>query len=146
MEQILFRVPHADAGDAAQENAQAASAALDAGMPFAEVAAQYGDEEISPVPDALLPAMKLREYLGPTLVDTLLSMKPEQVSPPLRSGVGFHLLRLVERQAPSSPPFEEIESQVYHEYVRRSGDQALRNYLDQLRRESDVVIALPPAN
>jgi len=146
VEQILFRVPHADAGDAAQENAQAASAALDAGMPFAEVAAQYGDAEISPVPDALLPAMKLREYLGPTLVDTLLSMKPEQVSPPLRSGVGFHILRLVERQAPSTPPFEEIESQVYHEYVRRSGDQALRNYLDQLRRESDVVIALPPAN
>lgn len=146
VEQILFRVPYADEGNAAQEKAQSARAALDAGVPFAEVAVQYGDEEISPVPDALLPAMKLREYLGPTAVKALLELGPGDVSQPIRSGVGFHILRLAEMQAPSTPAFEEIESQVYHEYVRRSGDQALRNYLDQLRQESDVVIALPSAN
>lgn len=141
VEQVLFRVPYADEGRDAQEKARAARAALDAGQPFAEVAGQFGDEEISPVPDALLPPMKLREYLGPTAVEALLELEPGEVSQPVRSGVGFHLLRLVEMRPPSTPPFEEIESQVYHEYVRRLGDQALRSYLDQLRQEGSVVIA-----
>lgn len=145
-EQILFRVPYADEGEAAREKARVAREALDAGVPFAEVSVQFGDEEISPVPDALLPAMKLREYLGPSAVEALLELEPGEVSQPIRSGVGFHLLRLVEMRPLSTPPFEEIESQVYHEYVRRLGDRALRSYLDQLREEGSVVIALPPGD
>jgi parvulin-like peptidyl-prolyl isomerase len=79
-------------------------------------------------------------------VEALLELEPGEVSQPVRSGVGFHLLRLVEMRPPSTPPFEEIESQVYHEYVRRLGDQALRGYLDQLRQEGSVVIAPPAAD
>ena len=146
VEQVLFRVPYADEGKDAREKARAARAALDAGQPFAEVSVQFGDEEISPVPDALLPPMKLREYLGPTAVKALLKLEPGEVSQPVRSGVGFHLLRLIEMRPSSTPPFEEIESQVYHEYVRRLGDQALRSYLDQLRQEGSVVIAPPAAD
>ena len=142
VDQILFRIPYGDEGTAALRRAETAAAALKAGEPFAQVAERLGDDPISPLPSTLLPAMKLREYLGPTALEAVLKLESGEVSPPVRSGVGVHLLRLLDLQEPLSPPFEAIENQIRSEYIRRSGDRALRDYLDQLREESDVVIAL----
>ena len=143
--QILFRIPYADDGSAARARAVAAKAELDGGRPFAEVAGQYGDAEISPLPDALLPGMKLREYIGPSALDAALDLAEGETSGPVRSGIGFHLLRMTESTPPKTPAFEAIESQVYAEYVRRAGDRALRDYLDQLREEGEIFVALPAA-
>ena len=142
-DQILFRIPYESDGKEALERARSARAEIEAGVPFDEVAERRGDEEISPLPDALLPATKLREYIGPTALAAVVELEAGGVSAPVRSGIGIHLMRLVEVQPAVSPPFAEIESQVYNEYVRRAGDRALRSYLDQLREESDVIIALP---
>ncbi len=144
VDQILFRIPYNEEGDRALERAQVARRALNAGEPFDEVASRLGDSQISPLPDTLLPAMKLREYLGPTALGAVLELEPGEISPPVRSGIGVHLLRLIDARPTVSPPFEEIEIQIQSEYVRRAGDRALRTYLDQLREESDVVIALSP--
>jgi peptidyl-prolyl cis-trans isomerase C len=143
VDQILFRTPLNKEGNDALERAQAARTALDQGESFDELARRVGDSQISPLPDTLLPGMKLREYLGPTALDAVLQLEPGEISPPVRSGIGVHLLRLIEARPAVSPPFEEIETLIRSEYVRRAGDRALRVYLDQLREESDVVIALP---
>ena len=87
--------------------------------------------------------MKLREYVGPSALEAVLELETGQVSPPVQSGVGVHLLRLLEMQPPRTPAFDDIEAQIRSEFIRRAGDGALRNYLDQLREESDVVTALP---
>jgi len=146
VEQILFRIPHEADGSEAERRAKAARAELDGGAAFSDIAERYGDEEISPLPNALLPAMKLREYVGPSALEAVLALETGQVSPPVRSGVGVHLLRLAEMQPALNPDFDAIEAQIRSEYIRRSGDRALRNYLDQLRDESDVVIAWPKAD
>lgn len=146
VEQILFRIPYQADGSEAAKRASAARAELDAGMPFGDVAKLYGDDEISPLPNTLLPAMKLREYVGPSALEAVLELETGQVSPPVQSGVGVHLLRLLEMQPPRTPAFDSVEAQVRSEYIRRAGDRALRDYLDQLREDSDVVIALPPGD
>ncbi len=143
VEQILFRIPHLADGNEAAKRARAARAELDAGVPFTDIAKRYGDEQISPLPNTLLPAMKLREYVGPSALKAVLELETGQVSPPVHSGVGVHLLRLLEMQPSRTPAFDDIEAQIRNEYIRRAGDRALRNYLDQLREESDVVIASP---
>ncbi|HIG01954.1 MAG TPA: peptidyl-prolyl cis-trans isomerase [Myxococcales bacterium] len=143
VDQILFRIPYGDEGNSALQRAEEASAALKAGESFAQVAVRLGDDQISPLPDTLLPAMKLREYVGPTALEAVLELEAGEFSPPVRSGTGVHLLRLLDIKQAFSPPFEEIETQIRREYIRRAGDRALRNYLDQLREDSDVVIALP---
>ncbi len=143
VDQILFRIPYGDEGNSALQRAEEASAALKAGESFAQVAVRLGDDQISPLPDTLLPAMKLREYVGPTALGAVLELEAGEFSPPVRSGTGVHLLRLLDIKQAFSPPFEEIETQIRREYIRRAGDRALRNYLDQLREDSDVVIALP---
>jgi len=143
VDQILFRIPYEGDGTDALTRAQAARAELEGGADFQGVAGRLGDEEISPLPNALLPAMKLREYIGPTALAAVMELKPGETSLPVRSGIGIHLLRLVESVSSTSPLFEDVEEQVRREYIRRTGDRALRTYLDQLRAESDVTTALP---
>jgi parvulin-like peptidyl-prolyl isomerase len=137
--QVFFRVraPAEDAAAAAR--AAEASHRLRAGEPLERVRAELGDEEISPLPDALLPPAKLREYVGPTALRAVMELAPGATSAPVRSGTGYHVFRLVEREEPQLPPFEEIAEHVRAEWVRRAGDRALRGYLDDLRENAQVV-------
>jgi parvulin-like peptidyl-prolyl isomerase len=127
--------------DAARERARRATERLRAGEPFEAVRAELGSPEVAPLPDALLPPAKLREYVGPTALLAALDLAPGEASEPVRSAQGYHVLHLVERQAGGAPPLEEILPQVRAELRRRADDRALRERLDQLRAEAEVVVA-----
>lgn len=135
--QIFFRSRTTERGSP-EERAARAVGALAAGQPFDAVRKEHGDDEISPLPDVLLPALKLREYVGPTALRSALVLEVGEISDPIRSGTGVHILQLVDREEPRTPPFEQIEEQVHGEWRRRQGDRALRAYLDGLRE--DVVV------
>jgi len=128
--------------DEVRSRAESAREELLAGRDFETVRRELGDREISLVPDGLLPPTKLREYVGPTALKAAQALEPGELSPVVRSGVGFHILQLVDVQRARTPDFEEVESQVRSEWRRRTGDDALRLYLDELRASSDVVVAL----
>jgi parvulin-like peptidyl-prolyl isomerase len=139
--QIFFRVPTRDDEEAAAARAAEAHRRVAAGEAFEAVAAEAGDPPVSPLPDAPLPPTKLREYLGPTALRAVLELAPGAVAAPVRSGIGWHVLKLVEAEPPAAPPFEEIADSVRAEWVRRAGDRALRRYLDELREAADVAVA-----
>jgi parvulin-like peptidyl-prolyl isomerase len=144
VDQILFRVRDASLQEAAKQRAQRARAALRDGRAFSAVRDEMGDPVISAIPDALLPATKLREYIGPTALAAALKLDVGEVSGPVRSGVGFHLLRAVEREPSRTPDFAAFEAQIRAEWRRRAGDEALRNYLDELRSRATVVTRQDP--
>ncbi len=143
--QIFFRVtpvdPQVPPAAPAQERAQRARARLVAGDDYGAVKAQLGDFEISQIPDAMLPAAKLREYLGPTLLRTILELEIGQWSEPVRSGVGIHIVQLIDRERAETPPLSQIRKQVRVDWRRRQGDRALRNYLAELRARAEIEIS-----
>lgn len=149
--QVFLKLPsRASASDPDAEariraRAQEAHDLLAAGQPFEVVRAGFGDEEVSPVPDALLPPAKLREYVGPSALAAALELEQGGISDPVRSGVGLHVIQLVEREPERIPPFEAVIPQVAAEWRRRAGDEALRAYLEELREDADVRVssALP---
>jgi len=126
---------------AALKKAELAAARLRGGEDLTLVRAQLGDPELAPLPSGLLPPTKLREYLGPTVLRALRSLEVGTISDPVRSGVGYHVLQLLERQESTIPPLSEIRPQVVTEFQRRHADDALRDYLDGLRARSDVEVA-----
>jgi parvulin-like peptidyl-prolyl isomerase len=128
----------ADAG-AAHTRATEAAKRLRAGDDFDAVRTDLGDAEIAPLPDALLPPAKLADYLGPTALRALLTLAPGEVTDPIRSSTGYHVLQLLERAAGEAPPFEEMKPQVLAAFRKEAADQALRDYLAQLRRNADIV-------
>jgi len=139
--QIWARAATLADGNAAFERARAAAERLRRGEAFAAVQRDFGDVEISPVPDALLPAAKLADYLGPTALRTVLELEVGEISEPVRSSTGYHVLQLVELGSASVPAFESVSDQVLSEYRRRKADQALRDYLDGLRARAEIEIA-----
>lgn len=137
--QVLVR----QQGEAGLERARRAAERLRAGEAMERVAHELGDSEIAPLPDDLLPAAKLREYLGPSALRAALELEPGGVSDPVSSSVGFHVLVLVRREAAVVPPLADIELEVRAEWRRRAGDRALRDYLEALRESGDVGVVEP---
>ena len=138
--QIQFRSRDSPDSRAARARADEARRRLLAGDRMEDVRRLLGDSEISPLPDAALPPGKLRQYVGPSALDVVLSLEVGEVSEPVSSGGGFRVLELVEREPDRSPPFEEIESQVRVEWRRRAADRSLREYLDDLRARARIDI------
>ncbi len=100
-----------------------------------------GDEPVAKLPDAPLPAAKLREYLGPAAVDAAATLSPGEVTDPVRAAGGYQVLRLVARESNRVPELAEVEAEVRAEWRRRAGDEALRGYLDALRSRARIAVA-----
>ena len=139
--QIFFRVAAPADADAAEKRAREAARRWRGGESFAALRESFGDDPLSPLPDSLLPPAKLLDYLGPTALRAALGLSVGDVSDPVRSGVGFHLLQVIERKDAEAPPLAEIRPQVAAEFRRRAGERALRKYLDGLRKRADVAVA-----
>ncbi len=140
--QVFVRVT-APSDPAALARADEAAQRLRAGESIDAVQKALGDPPLAPLPDALLPPAKLRDYLGPTALRTALELDVGEVSDPVRSGTGYHVLQVADRQADTAPTLDEVRPQVVSEFHRQSSEQALRNYLDELRGAADVRVREP---
>lgn len=141
LRQIWVRSRSLADGEAAFERAREASERLRSGEDFERVRSELGDAESPPLPDALLPPNKLADYLGPTVLRAALELDLGAISEPVRSSTGYHVLQLVELGPADAPEFEAIRPQVLAEYRRRQADQALREYLADLRGRAELEIA-----
>jgi parvulin-like peptidyl-prolyl isomerase len=121
-----------------RDRAESARARLVGGEGRDAVAAASADRAVVEVPEVLLPRTKLRDYLGPALVEAIDALETGIWSEPLATTDGFRLVRVVEREASSAPPLAEIEALVRQDLVRRRGDDALRRYLEGLREATEV--------
>ncbi|WP_279243344.1 peptidyl-prolyl cis-trans isomerase [Candidatus Litorirhabdus singularis] len=127
-------------GEQAQARSSAAEQALLNGQDWQRVQHKMADTDILALPSSPLPVSKLRGYLGPTLADAALELAPGAISAPLTEQAGFTILQLIDLQAGPAPPLAQVEERVLREYQRRAADQALRDYLNDLRGGADVSI------
>ena len=135
--QVFVRVEGRPESEA-RARADEALRRLRAGEPLATVRAALGDDEAAPIPDALLPIEKVREYVGETAARAVSDTDAGATSDVVRSSMGFHVLLVMERTPPDVPPFDAIVDRVRAEWRRRADDAALRSALDDLRRQAKV--------
>jgi parvulin-like peptidyl-prolyl isomerase len=88
----------------------------------------------------MLPPSKVRDYVGPLILQSLEALPVDEWSEPIESGGGFYVVRVIEREPRIVPAFEQVEELVRQDLKRRRGDQALRDYLDDLRTRTPVAI------
>jgi hypothetical protein len=124
----------------AADRAARAVARLRAGEDTSEIESRLGDPQVSPLPNGMLPPGKIRDYVGPIILQTLETLAVGEWSEPIESGGGFYVARLIDREPRTIPAFEQVEDLVRQDLKRRRGDQALRDYLDDLRTRTPVAI------
>lgn len=130
---ILVEVGPADGQDAvarAQARAEEARGKAAAGEDFGALAAEYSD---GPGADSggLLGTFKQGE-MDPTLEREVFSLKPGEVSPVVRTGRGFLVLKVDQNEVGGYRPLAEVKDEIRE---RLYGEQIEKRFEDWLSRE-----------
>ena len=104
-------------------------------------AKRLAENEVINLPNVLLPAMKIREYIGPFLTQIAFGLEEGEVSDLIELDGNFHLLVPLQKIISSPPKFNDVYQEVESEYIRFKGEEMLDEYLDDLRNWYDVVKA-----
>ena len=99
------------------------------------------ENDIIRLPNVLLPAMKIREYIGPSLTQVALDLREGEVSQLIELDGRFHLLVSIKKMISNAPLFDDVYQEVESEYIRFKGEELLDEYLEDLRNWYDVVKA-----
>ncbi len=142
--QLRVRVASFPSRDAAR--VEAMQHALRAGQGFDAAVAASGAEAVV-VPDALLPAGKVADYVGPAVRDAAIALSPGEVTGPIDVGGVPTFVYLLDKRAGEVPPYEAVRDIVLEEWRRRAAENALDHYLAGLRRTAKIRYApdAPPA-
>lgn len=137
---LLVLPPGADAGTEAQVRAQAEDLARQARTgDFAALARQHSQDAASAARGGEVGTFALAGLL-PQARDTVAAMQAGQISEPVRSPTGLHILRLLDRQPARTAALNEVEPRL-RALLREQRQQALaRAYLDKLAPETSVAI------
>ncbi|MEE8475799.1 MAG: peptidyl-prolyl cis-trans isomerase [Myxococcota bacterium] len=105
-----------------------------------EVRAALADLPVARLPGGPLSIETVRQYLGPSVAQVASRLAVGEVSDPIRASPGYFVLRLRDRDPGEIAEFDTILEQVRAEYLRRRGDDGLRDYLAGLREAAEVRI------
>jgi peptidyl-prolyl cis-trans isomerase C len=64
--------------------------------------------------------------------------KPNDLTPVLESPVGYHVLQLLERQAPAVAPFDVVKGQITEFLKQRQSQETLAAHVQQLKSKGKV--------
>jgi len=111
------------------QEADAVLGQLQTGANFAALASEY-----DPVTGGDLGWFPRGYLLDARLDEALFGLQPEQITPVIETAAGFHILQLIEREAqrPLAPDA--------HQALQA---QALQDWLEQRRSQSDIQVLLP---
>ena len=125
-----------------QSLAQQAYQALKQGNLFADVKKKFNRNEVVQLPLSFLPLAKVLDYLGPELTQRVKFLKSPVVLKPFRLREAIQIVEVLNIEtAPHVPTLKSIRNTVINEFRKRRSDNKLREYLEELRSESDITIA-----
>jgi hypothetical protein len=82
-----------------------------------------------------------RIHLGSKLFQVASAMSSGQVSDPIDDSDGVHVLVMLQRQAPQPEDFPTARAAVYNDYQIARKDQAVRENLQALRSQAQILLA-----
>jgi peptidyl-prolyl cis-trans isomerase C len=136
-EQIFF--DPGQRGGNAERDAREALARLP-GDATGQLAIETGDPSLLPPNQREQSEDEIRAIFGREFTDAVLALAPGRWQGPLRSGYGWHLVRVAERREAQLPDLAEIETRVRQDWTddqRRAADE---DSFRRLRSRYDIVI------
>jgi len=140
---ILFRIPQEATPEEVREIRKKCLTVLEkikGGGDFKEMALLYSGD-LSAKDGGELGDFRRGELI-PALEKELLRLQVGEVGEIVRSGFGFHIVKLVDRKGGTPVSFEEAKERVEADYQEYQIDKAFKQFLSSLREKSVVDIRL----
>ncbi len=112
------------------------------GKSFEEVS-KFASTSALKIPNSLMTLAKVREYVGPSIMNIATSLVPGSFTQPIKVSGGYKIIYLLEKESADKPVFNQIRDSVLAEFLKRRDDNSLREYLDNLKNWYDISRNLP---
>lgn len=123
---------------ATEDEAGAAKARLDEGAPFPELAAEISIDASSAAKGGILGW--IGEEDSPPGFEQVFALAEMEVSEPLESDLGWHLIRVLGIEPARVPELEEVEPKIRDHLTKTKQQEARGAWLVQLREEAKIKI------
>ena len=128
LQQIYF----SDSIGNSKQRSEEAYKKLKKGSTFQEISLAADNSALT-IPNSMMNLSKVREYIGPTLMNIANRLESGEFSTPMKVAVGYKIIFLFDKEFSKPEEFESIKLKVLKEYQRRQDDESLREYLDDLK-------------
>ena len=108
-----------------------------------DIVSELGSESALKIPNSLMTLSKVREYIGPSLMNQARNLEAGSFTEPSKVSGGYKIIFLIEKELANPPQFSLIRDYVLAEYRKRRDDNSLREYLDNLKNWYDISRNLP---
>ena len=139
---ILLSVPSnaaADEVERARERLAALKGRILIGEPFEGLAREHSDDPGSAASGGALGFIE-RGMMVPEFEEAAFALAPTEVSDPVRTSFGWHLVKVMSVQEPRGATFEEVRDQVLEQYQAR---EAERIYVERVETLANVTYEHP---
>ena len=143
---ILFRVNKEDAEDVVNQKlkaAQGAEARAKKGEDFTALA-----KELSEEPGAKESGGDLgffpKDRMVPEFAEVAFSEKVGEISDPVRTQFGWHIIKVTEKKPAGTLPYDEVKSQLMTYLKSKKQEEAAQEVLKSLRDSAKIENTLPP--
>ncbi|MCL6642457.1 MAG: peptidylprolyl isomerase [Candidatus Bipolaricaulota bacterium] len=142
---ILIRVPEgASEAEIAQAKKQIEDIKkeLEGGADFAELAKKYSQDPGS-APNGGDLGFFSRGQMVKEFEEAAFSLEPGQVSDPVRTQFGFHLIKVEEKKPAQHPELAQIRERVLKDYIEAERDRRFEQFYNELKARAKIAIADP---
>lgn len=125
IDSLFFRVLDGDLDEEVRRRAVEATRRIEDGESFAELSGEADSPDVA-LPVGLVSIRQIRDAFSPTVARTVADAPEGEVAGPVRSGDGYHVLRVAESAEGGLPDFESIREVVRFELERTADERRLR--------------------
>ncbi len=136
---ILFSTAETDAGDARTAAEELRERIASGDIEFADAAREYSEDPGSSASGGDLGRFARGRMVGP-FEDTVFSLPPGQLSQPVETEFGFHLIEVQNHHPARQRDFEEVEDEIRAQLAQRLRRDARNNHLSGLRANENVAV------
>ena len=131
---ILKRVQEPADEESAEAALREVKERLEAGEDFADVATDCSDDSVEEGDLGTFGSGKM----VPAFEKAAFALNPGEVSEPVRTEFGLHLIKIHAHNEPEPAPFEEVQEQIVSYLTERRKDAVFDAFLDGLKEQADI--------
>jgi len=128
-----------------EETADEVLEKLTAGQSFAELAKEYTTDTGSADEGGDLGWFS-RGKMVAEFEEAAFALEKGEISKPVKTDFGYHIIQLVDRKAASKPTLEEVKDQVHDDCIAKISSERFNDWYQETLSQADIKINLPLVN